>query len=940
MAELKYYIKGFEKPFSTTEKDERTSVDIKDKPKIYFTCHPKDFDRYFEKVRCDLFKAGDCVIFYTEDMTEQLRDENREIDLERMNLFVMPVTFRMLTEPNRAMDDDFAFAEAKHISVLPLMMESGIDVFYAKRFGTRQYLEPYSADQTAVSYEDKLKNYFKSVFLDEEMIKRIRGMFDAYIFLSYRKKDRRYANELMRMIHNDPQLEKLAIWYDEFLTPTESFEKNISRIMHDCRLMTLLVTPNLLEKPGGKPNFVMEKEYPAARDTGKPVLPAEMVATDPESLKKDFEGIPDAIDIRDEQQVDDVFLETLRRYAVSENRDDPEHNYLIGLAYLDGIDVEVDRDKGVRMITGAAEAGLPEAMRKLGDMYEFGDKVKCDFCESIRWTQKLYEHSKRTRGEKAEENILILYLLGQRYLSSGKYDKALEKQKQCNQLAIELYGSEYPQAVFLLSKLSQAFRLNREYDKALKLGEESYQNLYNILGEDDYLTLHANMILTETYIEAGKNEKALETIENCYALSSKRFGENNAITQHALYLLSNAYRGSNSFQKAGEAAEVCYNQCKHILGNNHINTQHALSLLALAYRDLGNYTGSLALFKQNYHQIADYLGEEHPSSLDSLIALSEALRLNGFYGEALESAELAYHRLSQTLGESHPMTLNALSQSATVLLDRKDGEKAFRQFERCYQLRCDALGKEHSATVSSYNDMAKALITAERDVQHALQIHLDCYHEMCSRYGKENPAVLSIMQDIAKAYYVNKEYPAALEKYKQCWNLYRKVFGEKHPNTLLTLQGMATAYGHSEESYQELNYCLVSHNLFDEVFGEEHPFSIGVLENLSLVCNKYRKRNAVSYMSLCYDRMKKVYGEFDNRTQDTLALLLILYHNENVRREYNKQIHDISEYVLLHKEITNIKLLESVYKILLQGKKTPKKTERILWRIKLQKNRK
>ena len=37
----------------------------------------------------------------------------------------------------------------------------------------------------------------------------------------------------------------------------------------------------------------------------------------------------------------EVFLGTLRRYASSENRDDPEHNSLIGLAYLDGIDVEI-----------------------------------------------------------------------------------------------------------------------------------------------------------------------------------------------------------------------------------------------------------------------------------------------------------------------------------------------------------------------------------------------------------------------------------------------------------------------------------------------------------------------------------------------------------------------------------------------------------------------
>ena len=43
-----------------------------------------------------------------------------------------------------------------------------------------------------------------------------RHAFDAYIFLSYRKKDRRYANELMRLIHNNPECRDIAIWFDEF----------------------------------------------------------------------------------------------------------------------------------------------------------------------------------------------------------------------------------------------------------------------------------------------------------------------------------------------------------------------------------------------------------------------------------------------------------------------------------------------------------------------------------------------------------------------------------------------------------------------------------------------------------------------------------------------------------------------------------------------------
>ena len=59
----------------------------------------------------------------------------------------------------------------------------------------------------------------------------------------------------------------------------------------------------------------------------------------------------------------------LMKEAVTENDNEPEHNFLIGLAYLDGIDVEVNRERGIEMITLAAEAGLIEAMEKLFLLY-------------------------------------------------------------------------------------------------------------------------------------------------------------------------------------------------------------------------------------------------------------------------------------------------------------------------------------------------------------------------------------------------------------------------------------------------------------------------------------------------------------------------------------------------------------------------------------------
>lgn len=384
------------------------------KPKVYFTCHPQDFDRAFEMICADIFASHDCAIYYTTDMGIDIPEENRETDLNCMNLFVMPVTFRLLREPNRAMDSDFRFAMERHIPVLPIMIESGIDEFYSApdKFGALQYLNPFSSDLTEISYQEKLKNYLEAVLISDETAKRVREAFDASVFLSYRKKDRRLANELMRLIHSRDELRDIAVWYDEFLTPGESFKKNIDRMLHDSQLFTLLVTPNLLEEPNGKPNFVMGEEYPEVKkisnETGMPILPAEMEPTDKSALAEKFAGLPSCVNTNDETFLNEL-LQTLSGIAKRVNDDEPIHNYLIGLAYLEGIDVERNAERAYSLIQSAAESGLILAMEKMVDLLSTGTGCDYDFSKAVLWKKKVVDYYSNIHDLDCLEKKAILY---------------------------------------------------------------------------------------------------------------------------------------------------------------------------------------------------------------------------------------------------------------------------------------------------------------------------------------------------------------------------------------------------------------------------------------------------------------------------------------------------------------------------------------------------
>lgn len=101
------------------------------KPRVYFTCHEGDFDSCFERICNDIFKTQDCAIYYTPDMTAPLDETNIKVDLGQMNLFIVPITFKLMNEPNRAMKVDIAYAKERNIPILPFMMESDMDAVYS-----------------------------------------------------------------------------------------------------------------------------------------------------------------------------------------------------------------------------------------------------------------------------------------------------------------------------------------------------------------------------------------------------------------------------------------------------------------------------------------------------------------------------------------------------------------------------------------------------------------------------------------------------------------------------------------------------------------------------------------------------------------------------------------------------------------------------------------
>lgn len=437
----------------------RGNCDPQGKSKVYFCCHPKDFSRCFESISDEILAKQNCAIWYIDGSVD--RNEDFFENLQQMQLFVMPITSNLLCTENDALDVDFKFAVEKHIPVLPLMQEPGLEKLFNQKCGDLQYLDKNNRDVTAISYDEKLRNYLESILVGDELAENIRAAFDTYVFLSYRKKDRKHAQELMRLIHKNDFCRNVAIWYDEFLIPGENFNASIKEALKKSGLFVLAVTPNLINEV----NYIMTTEYPLARQEGKPVLPVELLPTDRDVLFEKYNDIPNPTNAYDDSMFSKALRAVIDTNIEKKNLSSAERNYYIGLAYLSGVDVEINSEYALELITLAATDDMEDAITKLVDIYSRGVGVEKNLNTALYWQETLVRLLQRNfdksfgvaSNDKLSDGVAFfeaLIRLGTLYSDGKEYSKAKESFVSAHVLVKQLQDDTIL-PMFLLNRSAQ-----------------------------------------------------------------------------------------------------------------------------------------------------------------------------------------------------------------------------------------------------------------------------------------------------------------------------------------------------------------------------------------------------------------------------------------------------------------------------------------------------
>lgn len=586
----------------------RGNVNPQGKQKVYFSCHKQD-KHLLEEISNDILSLLDLAIFYTDD--EQVDLEN----LKLMQLIVFPVTKKFIYEDNSSRLIDLKNALDNNIPILPLIQEEGLEFEFNKICGDIQCLNKLVKDHTQISFEKKLNEFLNSIFVNENLKRKVEEAFDGSIFLSYRKKDRKEAKKVMDKIHSFEELQSLSIWYDEYLIPGEDYSDNIEDEIKKCSLFVMVITPSLLEEN----NYVLTVEYPLAKKFNKKIIPILAVDTDYYELQKMYFDIPNYCCL--EQEISKIVYD-FRKKDTENYFDDNEKNYLLGLAYLSGINVEVNVERGIYYLEKASKNNHINARQKLASIYFDGILVKEDKTKAIELIKSAAPLSRlKYAKERTEENFIFmiesLQLWGRYLFEEKMYELSkmpyfiikteciVAKKHFSNQIINECLVDaliSLGDIEFCLRNFEEARKYHEEaYDLLVKNNklDDSYLKIVNLcrkLSNDCYVL--GDMKFMRVYIEARvsvlqlylKNNDSFEVLKMYY---------------QSLCELGEVFYKEGDYKKASELLIGSINGIKEAYSKSHLNDYLVQSFFDSAYAYF--LLSKIRIYEGNYIQAKNFL---------------------------------------------------------------------------------------------------------------------------------------------------------------------------------------------------------------------------------------------------------------------------------------------------------------------------------------------
>ena len=662
--------------------------------RVFFCSHPSDMSKCKALID-DVLALSDCIACFDCDPSGAENAEWKAM-LSDMQLFVVAVSPRFLNEPSRAKDTELPLAKELHIPILPVLTEPVCLAEYNRVFPDIQYLDPGDESDAALPYTQKLERALGEVLQNSFTRAKIRDSFGISFFLSYRKKDRRGAQRLLDKIHSRENFQSVAIWYDEFLLPGEDFNHSIEEAMSRSSLFLMSVTPHMLEPT----NYVLDVEFPAAVEKQMQIVAVETQSTNQNDFSDKFKEAPPLIPLEDENRLFEALKEITDTPAL-QKENTPEHTYYLGLAYLNGISVEVNRPLGVGLIKEAAQKGCALALEKLIHMYRCGDGVKRNYTEVIRLRERQIDlfyaaFATLNSAENLEAYLCALIDLAEEYKNLGDCNAARRVLNKTKTEADRLRGLRHLNGVgalytrIVIGRLAAVERLAGNIDEAIMILKSNlpfFRFEFEESGSDVDRRGLAVLLqeLANLYAEKGNTAKSEKFASEALSLHEELVKGANASALDRYNLGVNLFNKCLSLFEEGaheQAIKTCYRAIETVSAAMDHRESYSLYvrlhlLLGEGYEKLKNANGA----KAAYAKAIDVC--ESPATPQDIVTLRLKAEALTALGEANVS-ECNLIKARQYLRAADELYDELISQFGEKKLYRARAKIAFIDAQVCY----------------------------------------------------------------------------------------------------------------------------------------------------------------------------------------------------------------------------------------------------------------
>ena len=680
-----------------------------------------------DKVVDDLLstvRGADCAVWYDFEPDTGAFDRGALAGvLDRMNMAVFVVTNNMLRSRKRSLDVDLNMITGKSIAVLPILME-GVDP------GEFEYCFPgiggISRDDEF--FRDRLQGALNYLLCDPELLAEIRrDAFCGTINILTHAKDRGYLADMQKTIHDIEFCRDFAITADDPLGVYQEEEQDTLRRINDADVTLFTVTPNILHSSGS----MAQTFFPNLRDGLHPFIPVEAAETKLSKLQSIYKRIPEPVSLDDEQLLRERLGDLIGEKSIG--HDSSRHRYMMGMAYLNGIGVEIDRDRGRRLISSAASSGLYEAEEKLAQMYSTGVNIPIDLESAVTWHRKIIENETRiynssTTLDNAASLAATLNKLGEYYNRLDKPDKAENAYVNVGSLCSRRLRSETHHELILQYAIS-CTELGKLKDRKfnVKGAEDHYRHAKAclnklLLGSPTYDVMHriadVSMRLGDICMARGQVEEA-EAEYRCayerldFLATEAKLPEYSRELVKCLHKMSPLYERDGDRDRAVECCLIAYD----------ISRQ--------AYERCGTISST-----KDFSHAASQLGMQRMETGDT----AEAKR---YFDQAVELCENAYAQINAgdiarelianlemlcIIAESEGRAADLLSYRAKIVDIRRNRSEKYPDDTKLAELRAEACCRAADACTSQserrrYSDEAAEIYEELRKTTGRAEYH-------------------------------------------------------------------------------------------------------------------------------------------------------------------------------------------------------------------------